>query len=180
MVLSPFVTSSDITKTCLRRDNNVIIQTMDGSLANKSNTSTKLVKLVVPQSTNSSSSIKMLSNCDGLSSALRIPTKIQLTKTLSISSTFNENNSFLISKPNLLLNQKQFNDQHEAVTSPIIDIKESQQQSTVDYPPTPPPPIVDHRNSNSHTPNKINERDRSNEATTMNSKGILNSIRDFH
>jgi hypothetical protein len=38
----------------------------------------------------------MLSNGDGLSSALRIPTKIQLTKTLSASSTSNETNSCLI------------------------------------------------------------------------------------
>jgi hypothetical protein len=72
----------------------------------------------------------MLSNGDGLSSALRIPTKIQLTKTLSSSSLIqNENNSST--------NPEQSNDQ-----SSTMDITEKQ-QSVVDYPLTPPPPIID-------------------------------------
>jgi hypothetical protein len=69
----------------------------------------------------------MLSNGDGLSSALRIPTKIQLTKTLT--STQNETNSSLISTSNHL------NDQSS-----------DKQQSIADYPLTPPPPIIE----NSH------------------------------
>lgn len=72
MVVSPIITSTDR----INPENN--------------SSSTKLFKFIHPQS----NSIKMLSNIDGLSSALRIPTRIQLTKTLS---TQNENNSQLIS-----------------------------------------------------------------------------------
>lgn len=62
--------------------------------------STKVFQLVIPRT----NSIKMIVNADGLASALRTPTKIQLTKT--------ETNS-------------------------------NKQQSVLDYPLTPPPPIVD-------------------------------------
>jgi hypothetical protein len=112
MVIGPILTSSDLTKKSQRPDNNVIIQQTDG----KSNIEPKLVKLVVPQSINSSSSIKMLSNGDGLSSALRIPTKIQLTKTLSST---------------------------------------EKQQSVVDYPLTPPPPIIDNSHKSDETMKSI-------------------------
>jgi hypothetical protein len=54
----------------------------------------------------------MLSNVDGLSSALRIPTKIQLTKTLS-------------------------SIHQESSTST------EKEQTVEDYPPTPPPPIIE-------------------------------------
>jgi hypothetical protein len=150
MVIAPILTSSDLTKKSRRPDNNVIIQQTDG----KSNIEPKLVKLVVPQSINSSSSIKMLSNGDGLSSALRIPTKIQLTKTLSASS--------------LSINQEQ----QQILPSTTVDIQEKQ-RSVVDYPPTPPPPVVDNRNLNVHMLNKPNEQDPVKEHTMINSKGIL-------
>ncbi len=138
MVVSPIITSSDLTKKSFRSNNN---------------SSTKLLKLVVPKSTNCSSSIKMLTNGDGLSSALRIPTKIQLTKTLSSSSlTQNENNSLLISTSNLSINQEQLNNQFSS-----MDIIEKQQSVVVDYPLTPPPPIID----NSHKTNQINDNNKS-------------------
>jgi hypothetical protein len=63
----------------------------------------------------------MLSNVDGLSSALRIPTKIQLTKTLS---TLNENNSQSIST--------------------------EKQQTVEEYPLTPPPPIQNLKSNSEH------------------------------
>jgi hypothetical protein len=96
----------------------------------------------------------MLSNGDGLSSALRIPTKIQLTKTLSASS--------------LSINQEQ----QQILPSTTVDIQEKQ-RSVVDYPPTPPPPVVDNRNLNVHMLNKPNEQDPVKEHTMINSKGIL-------
>jgi len=155
MVIAPILTSSDLTQKSRRPDNNVIIQQTDG----KSNIEPKLVKLVVPQSINSSSSIKMLSNGDGLSSALRIPTKIQLTKTLSASS--------------LSINQEQLNEQQQQIlSSTTVNITEKQ-RSVVDYPPTPPPPVVDNRNLNVHMLNKPNEQDPVKEHTMINSKGIL-------
>ncbi|UJR13519.1 hypothetical protein I4U23_000533 [Adineta vaga] len=134
MIVTPLMTSADTTTKSSRSDNNVIIQQTDS----KSNTSTKFVKLLVPQS------IKMLSNAGGLSSALRIPTKIQLTKTLPISSIQNEDQS--------------------SVLSSTIVIR-SEQQSVVDYPLTPPPPpviiVVENKNMNS---NQVKED------TTMNNK----------
>jgi len=154
MVIAPILTSSDLTQKSRRPDNNVIIQQTDG----KSNIEPKLVKLVVPQSINSSSSIKMLSNGDGLSSALRIPTKIQLTKTLAAST--------------LSINQEQLNEQQQILPSTTVDITEKQ-RSVVDYPPTPPPPVVDNRNLNVHMLNKPNEQDPVKEHTMISSKGIL-------
>lgn len=120
-----------------------------------SNSSRKLVKLVVPQSTtSSSSSIKMLSSGDGLASALRVPTKIQLTKTLFVSSTKTEINSSLISSTNQ--EQLTFSPSSTTLLDIPIDLTEKQQQqrSVDDYhsstrlPPTPPPPIIDNTNSN--------------------------------
>jgi hypothetical protein len=156
MVIAPILTSSDLTQKSRRPDNNVIIQQTDG----KTNIEPKLVKLVVPQSINSSSSIKMLSNGDGLSSALRIPTKIQLTKKLAAST--------------LSINQEQLNEQQQQqiLSSTTVDITEKQ-RSVVDYPPTPPPPVVDNRNLNVHILNKPNEQDPVKEHTMINNKGIL-------
>jgi hypothetical protein len=75
----------------------------------------------------------MLSNGDGLSSALRIPTKIQLTKTLSVSSAQNENNSFL-----------------NSTSSSMTDITEKP-QTALDYPLTPPPIIIDNKKEQNTT-----------------------------
>lgn len=127
------VTASDLSKKSMVKDN-VIIQQFDGNCTN----STKLVKLVVPQTAAASSSIKMLSSNDGYASALRVPTVIQLTKT---SFTKTEPNSSLISSSSNILSD---------VSLDIID----KQQSAVDYrsstslPPTPPPPVIDRMNSN--------------------------------
>ncbi|CAF1176380.1 unnamed protein product [Adineta ricciae] len=107
-IVTPLITSSDFIAKSSRSDNNIIIQQTDV----RSNSSTRLMKLTVPQS------IKMLSNTDGLSSALRIPTKIQLTKPLPMISTQN--------------------DQQSTTTA-------AKQRSTVDYPLTPPPPVVETR-----------------------------------
>lgn len=63
----------------------------------------------------------MILNNDGLASALRPPAKIQLTKTLSIQ---NDPNSSSI------------NEQSSSSTD--------REQSVMDYPLTPPPPILDH------------------------------------
>ncbi|CAF0777524.1 unnamed protein product [Adineta steineri] len=147
------VKTPDLSKKSIRTDN-VIIQQSDGNI--NSNPSTKLVKLVVPQTTtiSSSSSIKMLSSGDGLASALRIPAKIQLTKTLFVSSVKNDETSSLISSANLL------------------DI----QDNTPTLPPTPPPPVIDNTNSNirnvlsHHTSN--NQQQKINEITTIDSKAI--------
>jgi hypothetical protein len=77
----------------------------------------------------------MLSNGDGLSSALRIPTKIQLTKTLST-----QNDNLILTS----INQEQVSDQHQIIPSSIMDITEKQ-QIALDYPLTPPPIIKDQR-----------------------------------
>jgi hypothetical protein len=132
------VASSDLSKKSLRTDNNVIIQQIDEN----PNMSTKLLKLV----TNSSSSIKMLSYGDSLSSALRIPTKIHLTKTSST----------------VLINQEQ-----SSSTKDLVEKK----SSVVDYPLTPPPPIADNKNSDSHVLNKTDEHERVKENSTNNIKG---------
>jgi hypothetical protein len=132
------VASSDLSKKSLRTDNNVIIQQIDEN----PNMSTKLLKLV----TNSSSSIKMLSYGDSLSSALRIPTRIHLTKTSST----------------VLINQEQ-----SSSTKDLVEKK----SSVVDYPLTPPPPIADNKNSDSHVLNKTDEHERVKENSTNNIKG---------
>ena len=139
------VTAPDLPKKSMVKDN-VIIQQFDGNCTN----STKLVKLVVPQTAAASSSIKMLSSNDGYASALRVPTVIQLTKP---SSTKTEP---LISSSSNILSD---------VSLDIID----KQQSVVDYrsstslPPTPPPPVIDRTNSN-------NQQTTSKEIPSMNIK----------
>ncbi|CAF1021901.1 unnamed protein product [Adineta steineri] len=146
MVVTPIITSSNLAKQTLRSDNNsVIIQQANG----KSNLSAKIFKVVVPQA------IKMLTNGDGLSSALRIPTKIQLTKT---------------SSPIFAINQEQLNDQHQILSATTIDIREKQ-QSVVDYPLTPPPPppsIIDIGNTNPH----LLKQDSIKESNMVNNKGM--------
>jgi hypothetical protein len=163
------VTTPDLSKKSMIKDN-VIIQQIDGNL--NSNSSTKLVKLVVPQST--TPSIKMLSSGDGFASALRVPTKIQLTKTLILSSTKNDKNSSLISST---LNREQLTHSPSSNTLPDvpIDMTEKQQQSVVDYqpsttlPPTPPPPVIDNINSNVRTTNnQQKEQEKINEISTIN------------
>jgi hypothetical protein len=141
-----------------------IVTTPD--LSKKSN----LVKLVVPQST--SSSIKMLSSGDGLASALRVPTKIQLTKkndnkNLSIISSNQEQSTFSPSSTTLL-------------DIPIdITEKQQQQQSVVDYhsstslPPTPPPPVIDVRTTNKQ------ENDSSISNDEIKSKRYSSSLSDW-
>jgi hypothetical protein len=174
------VTTPDLSKKSLIKDN-VIIQQLDGNI--NSNSSTKLVKLVVPQSTTTtSSSIKMLSSGDGLASALRVPTKIQLTKT----STKNDKTSLLISASSSSINQDQLTFSPASTT--LLDIpvdmteKQQQQQSVVDYhssttlPPTPPPPVIDNTNANVRTKNnQQDEQQKINEISLINikSKSII-------
>jgi len=164
------VTTPDLSNKSMIKDNLININ---------SNSSTKLVKLVVPQSTaatTSSSSIKMLSSGDGLASALRVPTKIQLTKTLFVSSTKNDKNSSLISS----IHQEQltFSPSSTTLLDIPIDITEKQQQeqqSVVDYhsstrlPPTPPPPVIDNTNSNVRKTNNQEEEEK-NQISTINIK----------
>jgi hypothetical protein len=147
------VTTPDLSNKSMIKDNLININ---------SNSSTKLVKLVVPQSTTTtSSSIKMLSSGDGLASALRVPTKIQLTKTLFVSSTKNDKNSSLISSNHS--EQLTFSPTSTTLLDVPIDITEKQ-QSVVDYhssttlPPTPPPPVIDNANSNVRKINNQQEK----------------------
>ncbi|CAF2473836.1 unnamed protein product [Rotaria sp. Silwood2] len=186
------VTTPDLSKKSARTDN-VIIQQLDGNI--NSNSSTKLVKLVVPQSTisSSSSSIKMLSSGDGLASALRIPTKIQLTKTLYVPSARNDKTASLISSTSthsINHEQQTFLPSSSSSSTTLLDIpidmteKQQQQQSRVDYhssttlPPTPPPPVIDNNNSNvrnvlSHTSNNHKEEQgKNNETPTIIIKAI--------
>ncbi|CAF1160224.1 unnamed protein product [Adineta steineri] len=153
MVVTPIITSSNLAKQTLRSDNNsVIIQQANG----KSNLSAKIFKVVVPQA------IKMLTNGDGLSSALRIPTKIQLTKT---------------SSPIFAINQEQLNDQHQILSATTIDIREKQ-QSVVDYPLTPPPPppsIIDIGNTNPH----LLKQDSIKESNMVNNKENYSSLLSY-
>ncbi|CAF3341930.1 unnamed protein product [Rotaria sp. Silwood1] len=187
------VTTPDLSKKSTRTDN-VIIQQFDGNI--NSNSSTKLVKLVVPQSTiSSSSSIKMLSSGDGLASALRIPTKIQLTKTLYVPSTKNDKTTSLSSSTSThsINHEQQPFLPSSSISTTLLDIPidmtekqppQQQQQSDVDYhssttlPPTPPPPVIDNNNSNvrnvlSHTSNKHKEeQEKNNEIPTIIIKAI--------
>ena len=164
------VTAPDLSKKSMRTESNVIIQQLDGNVNN--NNSTRVVKLVVPTSNNSSSlstvnspSIKMLSSGDGLASALRVPTKIQLTKTSYTTGINSQKSVSLISS----ISHHSVH-QEQSVLSPTstvlldipIETAEKQQQSVVDYhtttalPPTPPPPVLDQ--SNSETTNKLFRR----------------------
>jgi hypothetical protein len=161
------VTTPNLSKKSMRTDTNVIVQQFDGNI------NPKLVKLVVPQSTNSSSSIKMLSSGDGLASALRVPTKIQLTKTSLVSSIQNEKISSLISSTSI--NQEQSTSSFDIP----IDMTEKQQSGT-DYhssttlPLTPPPPVIDNTNPNvlSRSSNQQEEQEKINDISTINTKGM--------
>jgi hypothetical protein len=141
------VTTPDLSKKSLIKDN-VIIQQIDGN----SNNSTKLVKVVGSQSTIASSSIKMLSSGDGgVASALRVPTKIQLTKTLFVSSAkpVDQNSSLISSTSNQSINEESNVDYH----------------SSTALPPTPPPPVID---NNARTTNT--EQEKTKEISTINTK----------
>jgi hypothetical protein len=172
------VTTPDLSKNSMRTDN-VIIQQTDGTL--NPNSSTKLVKLVVPPSTaTASSSIKMLSSGDSLASALRVPAKIQLTKPLFVSSgKTNKSCSSLISS---ITTQQQFTLSPSSLTTTLLDIPidmTDKQESNNDYqssttlPPTPPPPVIDNTNSNirnvlSHTSiSQLEEQQKINEISTV-------------
>jgi hypothetical protein len=124
----------------------------------------------------------MLSSGDGLASALRVPTKIQLTKT----STKNDKTSLLISASSSSINQDQLTFSPASTT--LLDIpvdmteKQQQQQSVVDYhssttlPPTPPPPVIDNTNANVRTKNnQQDEQQKINEISLINikSKSII-------
>ncbi|CAF3561581.1 unnamed protein product [Rotaria sordida] len=176
------VTTPDLSKKSTRTDN-VIIQQLDGNI--NSNSSTKLVKLVVPQSTiSSSSSIKMLSSGDGLASALRIPTKIQLTKPLYVQSTKNEKTS--THSINHHEQQICLSSSTTSLDIPIDMTEKQQQQSVVDYnssttlPPTPPPPVIDNNNNSSNVRNVLShtsnnqkqEQEKNNEIPTIIIKAI--------
>ncbi|CAF0725056.1 unnamed protein product [Adineta ricciae] len=179
VIVPPSVTTivknnSELSKKSLRKDN-VIIQQYDTNI--NSNSSTKLVKLIVPQTTNSlSPSIKMLSSGDGLASALRIPTKIQLTKPLHVSSTRPEKSSALISSANA--------HQDQLILSPssatnLLDVPDQQSvlgdyHSPTALPPTPPPPVIDNTNSNLRNVSDT-LRKRSNKTSTMNTKAVEKS-----
>ncbi|CAF1241665.1 unnamed protein product [Adineta ricciae] len=169
-VMTIVKSNSELSKKSFRQDN-VIIQQYDTN--SNSNSSAKLVKLIVPQTTNSSSpSIKMLSSGDGLASALRIPTKIQLTKPLLASSTRPEKSSSLISSTNV--------HQDQLILSPssatnLLDVPDQQSvlgdyHSPAALPPTPPPPVIDNTNSNLRNVSDT-LRKRSNKTSTMNTKG---------
>ena len=162
--------NSELSKKSLRKDN-VIIQQYDTNM--HSSSSAKLVKLIVPQTTNSSSpSIKMLSSGDGLASALRIPTKIELTKPLLVSSTRSEKSSAIISSTNV--------HQDQLILSPssatnLLDVPDQQSvlgdyHSPTALPPTPPPPVIDNTNSNIRNVSDT-LRKRSNRTSTMSTKG---------
>ena len=178
------VTASDLSKKAARPENNVIIQQADGTI--NPNNSANLVKLVAPPSNYSSpaSSIKMLSSGDVFSSALRVPTKIHLTKPLFVSSAHNkEKSSSLISTvPSHAINQEQ-STLSSSSTATLLDIpvdmtekqqqqqQQHQQKSVADYhpsttlPPTPPPPIVDQTHANtrvaySHLSHGINRQEQ--------------------
>ncbi len=185
------VTAPDLTKKSVRTDN-VIIPQIDVNL--NPNSSTKLVKLVVPPSTiSSSSSIKMLSNGDGLASALRVPTKIQLTKPLLISPGINDKTSSLISSTSINQEQLTLSPSSTTLLDIPIDMTDKQSQSNIDYhssttlPPTPPPPVIDNTNSNirnvkSHTSNNSQEEQQQNNNQISPVKGtqqILLIIRFF-
>ncbi|CAM4740698.1 unnamed protein product [Rotaria magnacalcarata] len=181
------VTATDLSKKSARTES-VIIQQYDGNI--HPNSSTKLVKVVVPQTAISPSvpPIKMLSSGDGLASALRIPTKIQLTKPLCVSSTKNDKISSFFSSPSThSINHRPQTLLPSSSTSLLdipIDMTEKQQQSVVDYhsstalPPTPPPPVIDNNNSNVRTglsyrsKSQIEGKQKSNEISTMIIKGI--------
>ncbi|CAF3317736.1 unnamed protein product [Rotaria socialis] len=181
------VTATDLSKKSARTES-VIIQQHDGNI--HPNSSTKLVKVVVPQAAISPSipPIKMLSSGDGLASALRIPTKIQLTKPLFVSSTKNDKTSSLFSSTSThSINHRQQTLLHSSSTSSLdipIDMREKQQQTVVDYhssttlPPTPPPPVIDNNNNSnvrtglSHrSKSQIEGKQKSNEISTMIIKG---------
>lgn len=177
------VTAPDLSKKSARNDS-VIIQQFESNT--NANVSTKLVKVVVPQTTISSSapssSIKMLSSGDGLASALRIPTKIQLTKPLYVPSTKNDKTSLISSTPTHSISHEQQNlllSSSTGVFDIAADITEKQKQTIVDYhssatlPPTPPPPVIDNNSSNirqvlSHkSNNQIEEKQKINEIPTI-------------
>ncbi|CAF0747618.1 unnamed protein product [Adineta ricciae] len=173
-VMTIVKSNSELSKKSFRQDN-VIIQQYDTN--SNSNSSAKLVKLIVPQTTNSSSpSIKMLSSGDGLASALRIPTKIQLTKPLLASSTRPEKSSSLISSTNV--------HQDQLILSPssatnLLDVPDQQSvlgdyHSPAALPPTPPPPVIDNTNSNLRNVSDT-LRKRSNKTSTMNTKAVEKS-----
>lgn len=184
------VTAPDLSKKSLRTDN-VIIQQLDGNL--NANSSTKLVKLVVPQSTiptPSASSIKMLSSGDGLASALRIPTKIHLTKTSIVSSTNNESNASIISSTHSMSHEQQTFSPSASATSLIdipVDVTEKQQSSdyhsSTTLPPTPPPPVIDNTDSNirnvlsQNLNNPKEEQEKSNEVPKIIGSGMKCKLR---
>ena len=154
------VTAPDLSKKSLVKDN-VIIQQIDSNSTNP----TKLVKFVGSQSTLASSSIKMLSSGDGgVASALRVPTKIQLTKTrlLSSAKSVDQNSSSISSTSN-----QSIAEESNHLSDVSIDILEKP-NSNVKYhsatalPPTPPPPVLDNR---IHT-----EQEKSKEVSTINTK----------
>lgn len=152
---------TDPSKKPTRAENSVIIQQIDGN--SNITSSTRLLTLVVPQSNNvlsssavTSSSIKMLSHGDGFASALRVPTKIQLTKTSYASSQHGDKNSSVISSlSNLSIHQEQtsLSSNSNALIDIPIETTERQQPVMIDYPssttlpPTPPPPVLDQANS---------------------------------
>ena len=172
MTMSTMSNSSNGTTT---RTDNVIIQQVDGNI--NANCPTKLVKLLVPSSktsSSSSSSIKMLSRGDGLASALRTPTKIQLTKPLLTSSSKNNETSILSTSTSLLdipaeLNEKQ-----------LQSVGPSQSSNTL--PPTPPPPVIDHMHRNVRTAlfrtsnHQKEDKQKTNEMHSMFFKGMNKKI----
>ena len=190
------VTASDLSKKAARAENNVIIQQSDGII--NPNNSAKLVKLVAPPSNylSPASSIKMLSSGDGLASALRVPTKIQLTKPPFVPPAHREkSSSFISTVSSHSINQEQST--LSPLSTTLLDIpvdmtgkqqqqqqqRAQQQQAVADYhpstalPPTPPPPIIDQthvhlRTAYSHLSNGINQQEHSQKIdTTVNNQG---------
>ena len=141
--------------------NALVVQQTDRSL---DSSSLKFLKIVASQATHSSSSIKMLSTGDGLSSALRVPTKIQLTKAPVVSSASDEH-----SAPRRL---------SSASLSPIEPNADDQRSTLADYPPTPPPPVTDPSHSKLHTSMRTEHEDQKNGILPNDSKGMKRTRRE--
>ena len=123
----------------MRTDSHVLVQQFDANQTPVK--SAKVVKLMVSPLTNLlSPSIKMLSNGDGLSSALRVPTKIQLTKTSLMAAAHQLKTS---SSP-VQIPARETSEQQSI--EPVVDYH----PSTAALPPTPPPPVIDHTNAKGH------------------------------
>ena len=163
VALTTMVTPSTVTANAVLHPdaNALVLQQADRTL---NSPSLKFLKIVATQATHSSPSIKMLSTGDGLSSALRVPTKIQLTKAPVVSSTPDEH-----SAPRSL---------SSASLPPIESNAGDPRSSLADYPPTPPPPVTDHSHSKSHTSARTEHEDQPNGSLSNDNRGMQRTRRE--